>query len=112
MNYSTTYYNKCILVGDHNCNMFVQPNILTDFMDIFYLHNLIDEPTYHHKDVNSNIDVFLTNQKFRFKSSGTVVPHLCDGHMTVYGVLKAHLPKSRPKQISYGRFHSIGVHKF
>ena len=55
MDYSTTYYDNCILVGDLNCNMFVQPNILTDFMDIFDLHNLFDEPTYHHKDGNSSI---------------------------------------------------------
>ena len=112
MDYSTTHYDNCILVGDLNCNMFVQPNTLTDFMDIFDLHNLIDGPTYHHKDGNSSIDVFLTNQKFRFKSSGTLVSHLSDGHTTVYGVLKAHLPKTRPKQITYRSFRELDDNSF
>ena len=32
--------------------------------------------------------------------------------MTVYGVLKAHLPKSRPKQISYRSFRELDDNSF
>jgi hypothetical protein len=107
-------YTNVVVAGDLNFNMSEgkPKSPLHDLCDLYSLENQINEPTFYHSRGNSSIDVILTNQKLKIRSSGTINTHLSDGHQLIYSVLKSSAPKQPSKTIYYRSFKNLNNDNF
>ena len=95
-------YDKFLLAGDFNVNVFDSSDILEDFLDEFHALNLVKEPTCFKSHENpSCIDLFITNSYRSFQKTTTVATGLSDFHKMTVTVLKTTFPKVAPRVITY-----------
>ena len=74
---------------------------LSDFCDIFCLHNLINKKTCSKKDAGSSLDIFLTSHPKNFMKTSIIETGLSDFHKFVGSFLKSRFMKIPPKNIVY-----------
>ena len=67
----TSTYDKFILIGDFIAEE--KENVLSDFMDLYDLKNLVKQNTCFKSVENpSCVDLFLTNSNSSFQSTGVI----------------------------------------
>ena len=104
-------YDRLIILGDFNSAMSEKP--MTDFCDMYNLHNLITEPTcYKNPNNTSSIDLMLTNSKYSFQNSVTVETGLSDFHKMTISVLKMYFKKGEPIAINYRSYKQFNQNDF
>ena len=95
-------FDRFILGGDLNINVFDENEALDDFLDAFHAKNLVKDPTCYANPANpSCLDIFITNSFRSFQSTTTATTGLSDCHKMVVTVLKTTFPKAEPRIISY-----------
>ena len=104
-------YDNFIILGDFNSE--ITENSMSDFSELFNLHNLIKEPTcYKNPENPSCIDLILTNQKHYFQNTKVVETGLSDFHKMTLTVLKTTFRKKPPKVITYRNYKNYSQIKF
>ena len=81
------------IVGDMNCNLLdtelnAHSRRLVDIMDIYQLKQIIKEPTRVTNNTSSLIDLFVTNNPQKLKTSGVIRIGISD-HYVIYACTKA-----------------------
>ena len=76
-------------------------------MDQFSLTNIIKEPTYSSKHGQSLIDVALTNAWRHFQGHKVIDTGCSDGHSMITVATKMHIPKPKPRTITYRSFKTF-----
>ena len=100
-------YDKFLLAGDFNVNVFEENDILDDFLDEFHAKNLVKDSTcFKNPDNPSCIDLFITNSYRSFHKTTTVTTGLSDFHKMTVTVLKTTFPKADPRMITYRDYSS------
>ena len=104
------------VVGDINCNLLdteltAQNRRLVDIMDIYQLKQIIKEPTRVTNNATSLIDLFITNNPHRIKTSGVIRVGISD-HYVIYACTKASLCKLPPKIIESRSFKNYSKFAF
>ena len=104
-------YENIILIGDFNSS--VTEHTMSEFCQMYNLHNLINEPTcYKNPNNPSSIDVILTNRKNSFENSTTLETGLSDHHKMVITVMKSKFKKKDPKIINFRSYKNFGENLF
>ena len=97
------HLNRCenaILLGDFNAS--IEDSFMKNFCENYDLRSLVKEPTCFKNPENpSCIDLILTNKPRSFIKTGVIETGLCDYHKLVTTVMKMHLPKSKPSNMTY-----------
>ena len=100
-------YDKFLLAGDFNVNVFEENDILDDFLDEFHAKNLVKDSTcFKNPDNPSCIDLFITNSYRSFQKTTTVTTGLSDFYKMTVTVLKTTFPKAEPRIITYRDYSS------
>lgn len=93
-------YDKLILTGDFNAQE--EETVLSDFMGLYDLHNLVKDKTCFRSSISPTcIDLFLTQSNSSFQNTKTLSTGLSDFHKMIITSLKTTFPKSKPKEIIY-----------
>ena len=75
---------------------------MSEFCQIYNLHNLINDPTcYKNPNNPSSIDMILTNRKNCFENSITIETGLSDHHKMIITVMKSKFKKKDPNIINF-----------
>ena len=99
-------FENVILIGDFNSE--TKEISMSEFCDIYNLHNLITEPTCFKNPLNpSSIDVILTNKIRSFQFSQVIETGLSDHHKMTVTVLKSFFKKQAPVTINYRDYKSF-----
>ena len=88
-----------VILGDLNVNM-LKSNVLSDWLDISGLKNVIKEPTCK-KGLPSLLDVLITNKPKRLQYSSSLYIGLSDFHNLVCAGTKFHVSKRKRTNIFY-----------
>ena len=88
-----------VILGDLNVNM-LKSNVLSDWLDISGLNNVIKEPTCK-KGLPSLLDVLITNKPKRLQYSSSLDIGLSDFHNLVCAGTKLHVSKRKRTKIFY-----------
>ena len=88
-----------VILGDLNVNM-LKSNVLSDWLDISGLTNVIKEPTCR-KGLPSLLDVLITNKPKRLQYSSSIDIGLSDFHNLVCAGTKFHVSKRKRTKIFY-----------
>ena len=88
-----------VILGDLNVNM-LKSNVLSDWLDISGLKNIIKEPTCK-KGLPSLLDVLITNKPKRLQYSSSLDIGLSDFHNIVCAGTKCHVSKRKRTKIFY-----------
>lgn len=107
-NYFTKYFDSCIVkyenyivLGDLNFDMLNQSKCqsLHDMCDIFYLSQIVKEPTCFMKNSTpSLVDVILTNKKTMCFNSHNIPTGVSDCHNLISTTIKGNLPVQDKKK--------------
>ena len=99
-------YDHALYLGDLNFDLQSEEKsrALKDIMCLFDLQNLITKPTFLSNHGESLIDVALTNSKQLFRHSDALECEASDGHSLISVVLREHLPRRLPKEVTYRSF--------
>ena len=93
-------YENIILIGDFNST--VNEHSMSEFCQIYNLHNPINEQTFYKNPNNpSSTDMILTNRKNSFENSTTIETGLSDHHKMIITVMKSKFKKKDPKIINF-----------
>ena len=74
---------------------------LNNFLDLYSLKNLVQEPTCYKSQTARCIDFILANQHRSVQQTTTVETGLSDFHKMVVTVLKTTFPKQGPTVLNY-----------
>ena len=100
---NTANYEHLFIMGDLNSE--VKEKYLREFCQLYNLKNLINMPTCFKNPSNpSYIDIMLTNHSRSFQNSLEIDTGLSDFHRMTVTVMKAYIPKLRPKLVNYRDF--------
>ncbi len=102
-----TAYDRFILMGDLNFDMLSTGNSLSHVSDLFYLHNLIDEPTCFKAPAGTVLDIILTPSPRSISTHGVIEAGLSDWHRLVFMVKKMQAPNILPKNITCRSFKTF-----
>ncbi|CAB4022369.1 Hypothetical predicted protein, partial [Paramuricea clavata] len=84
---------------------------LKDICDIYDMDCIIKEPTKVTNVTSTLIDVILTTIPQHFLTSGTIDTHISD-HYLIFSVMKAKLPRPKPKVIKYRSYKYFNGEEF
>ena len=102
--YSDNYENF-MFIGDFN--MTETEEQLKNFLDLYSLKNLVQEPTCYKSQTARCIDLVLTNRNRSVQQTTTVETGLSDFHKMVVTVLKTTFPKQGPTVINYRNYKNF-----
>ena len=102
--YSDNYENF-MFIGDFN--MTETEEQLRNFLDLYRLKNLVQEPTCYKPQTARFIDLVLTNRNRNVQQTTTVGTGLSDLHKMVVTVLKTTFPKQGPTVINYRNYKNF-----
>ena len=99
-NASANLFSQIIVIGDLNCNVLLERNILADFLDIYDYNNLVTEATCF-KGTPSLLDVILSNKKRKIIDIKCIKNSISDFHSIVIASTRCHIPDMNPRIIHY-----------
>ena len=102
-------YDKVLIAGDFNID--AEEDTLQDFLFEQNIKNLVREKTCF-KNIDSCIDLFLTNSPLSFQNTTTVTTGLSDFHKMAVTVMKTTFPKAQPKIIYYRDYKNFDLYNF
>ena len=103
--------NLYVAIGDLNINCFTDTT-LTDFCEMYDIHNLIKDPTCFKGETPSLLDVVLTNKPKCFANVFNADLGLSDFHNCIGVASKAFAPSHRKRKIMYRRMKNFSQHEF
>ena len=103
--------NLYVAIGDLNMNCFTDTT-LTDFCEIYDIHNLIKDPTCFKGETPSLLDVVLTNRPKCFANVFNADLGLSDFHNCIGVASKVFAPSHRKRKIIYRRMKNFSQHEF
>ena len=105
-------------MGDMNCNLLdtelnAHSRRLVDIMDIYQLRQIIKEPTRLTNNISSLVDLFVTSNPQKVKTSGVIRIGISD-HYVIYACTKASLTykSSSPKIVESRSFKNYSKSAF
>jgi len=93
-------FSQIIFIGDMNCNMLLETNVIYDFMLTHDFHNLVKHPTCF-KATPSLLDVIISNCKGKLFDVNCVHNSISDFHSIVIACTRCHVPDLKPRSIKY-----------
>ncbi|XP_057302848.1 uncharacterized protein LOC130637010 [Hydractinia symbiolongicarpus] len=103
------HYENCIIMGDFNSH----ESELSILKTHYNLSNLIDSPTCYKNPANpSCIDHIWVSDKKRFTNSCAIETGLSDWHKLTVTVIKAEMPKKKPRIIKYRSIKNFNKSEF
>ena len=104
-------YEKLILIGDFN--MTTSNPILSQFLDMFALSPLNNDPTCFKNSKNpSCIDLLLTNFKPSFMKTNNFETGISDHHKMISTIMKLHFTRGSPKTKYYRDYRKVDIDYF
>ena len=85
---------------------------LKNFMDLYSLKDLVEEPTCYKSHTPKCIDLVLTNRNRSVQKTTTVETGLLGFHKMVVTVLKTTFPKQGPTVINYRNYKKYNENVF
>ena len=86
---------------------------MNEFCGIYYLRNLVNEPTCFKNPNNpSNIDLILTNKPRSFQNTSAIETGLSDFHKFTVAVLETNFAKLPPKILYYRNYNYFNNEHF
>ena len=104
-------FDNILILGDFNS----EPREITmsEFCDIYNLHNLIKDPTCYKNVLNpSIIDLMLTNKPRKFQNSQVIETGLSDHHKLTISVLRVYFQKLSPICVRYRDYKKFDKNLF
>ena len=99
-NACTNLFGQVVFIGDMNCNMLLETNVLADFMITHDYRNLVKQPTCF-KGTPSLLDVILSNNRGKLVDVQCIMNSISDFHSIIIASTRCHIPDLKPRNIKY-----------